>query len=114
MIAISVHEAYNLLHSRYNGLPLPGGLDIGTELLQRMQYTVTFAKNGDKEHKLEMLARYGMVEFKIPYGETLTGIDPKNSREVLRKINELADEGYHIVSQELMFGMVDNQEYEPT
>jgi hypothetical protein len=78
-----------------------------------MQYEVRIEKKvGSKTIVVELVARYGKVEFRKPYAEDfLTTGDPA---KVMEKINEYADDGYVVSHQMLTFGTSDNCVYTPT
>lgn len=103
-----------LLRQRYPRLKLPGGIDYDNDtVLCRMQYEVRIEKKvGTKTIVVELVARYGKVEFRKPFAEDfLTTGDPV---KVMEKINEYADEGYIVSHQMLTFGTSDNCVYTPT
>lgn len=102
-----------LLRQRYPRLKLPGGIEYDNDtVLCRMQYEVRLEKTvGAKTIVVELVARYGKVEFRKPYAEDfLTTGDPAKAME---KINEYADDGYIVSHQMLTFGTSDNCVYTP-
>ena len=110
---VSVPNFITLLRQRYPRLKLPGGIDYGNdEVLCRMQHEVRLEKTvGTKTIVVELVARYGKVEFRKPFAEDfLTTGDPA---KVMEKINEYADEGYIVSHQTLMFGASDSCAYAP-
>ena len=111
---VSVPNFITLLRQRYPRLKLPGGIDYDNDaVLCRMQYEVRIEKKvGSKTIVVELVARYGKVEFRKPYAEDfLTTGDPA---KVMEKINEYADDGYVVSHQMLTFGTSDNCVYTPT
>lgn len=111
---VTVSNFITLLHQRYSRLKLPGGIEYDDNtVLCRMQYEVRLEKTvGTKTIVVELVARYGKVEFRKPYSEDfLTTGDPA---KVMEKINEYADEGYIVSHQMLTFGASDNCVYTAT
>lgn len=110
---VSVPNFITLLRQRYPRLKLPGGIDYDNDaVLCRMQYEVRLEKKvGSKTIVVELVARYGKVEFRKPFAEDfLTTGDPA---KVMEKINEYADEGYMVSHQTLMFGTSESCAYTP-
>ena len=111
---VYVPNFITLLRQRYSTLQLPGGIHYdNSAVLCRMQYEVRLEKKvGSKTIVVELIARYGKVEFRKPFAEDfLTTGDPS---KVMEKINEYADEGYIVSHQTLMYGASDSCAYTPT
>lgn len=115
--AIRPQDLFRELQRRYPGISLvPSGIN-SEKLLERMQYTVQLSiRDGDRNAMLvarygspgagkgvEIIARYRQVEFREPYKEAY--LETRDMGEMRKEILRLADSGYAVVKQELMFGV---------
>lgn len=109
---LGVGEAVGLLREEYPGAgELVSGL--GEYFMERVQYEAVLLRTaGGKQERVEMVARYGQVEFRRPYGESY--LETRSAAKARGEIRRLSGEGYAVVHQVATMGIVSGEVYFPS
>ena len=105
-------EAVGLLREAYPGV---GGIidGLGEYFTERVQYEAVLLRTADgNTDKVEIVARYGQVEFRRPYSETY--IETRSVAKARSEIRRLASEGYAVVQQTATLGITADEVYWPS
>ena len=109
---IGTGKAVGLLREEYPGVGemLDG---MGEYYTSRVQYEAVLVRTADgNTDKVDMVARYGQVEFRKPYGEAY--IETRSVAKVRSEIRRLASEGYAVVHQTATLGITADEVHWPS
>ena len=98
---IKVTEAVQTIKKSYPGLEKN---NLVSAIADMAQYSIKFFNPGAaKPREIHLVLQYNRAKFHLPYGDDI--LDTGDMAELEHKVKELAEKGYVIAEQAILFGM---------